>query len=133
TVLRGEPSGVQVRQLGGTLGPIQPQPVANSRFGFAATTSGFYHNFVTILLEHNLRPLVAKLVEMCRAKPDVLWDSAIEALLTALDGLEADEMTLAEARQFLLVEELDPGDRALSPAQVSCNSTLAAGGILYLK
>lgn len=127
-VLRGAPTGLKVRKLSGVVGPAFPQPGQGSDFAPVPTTLACYQQFITNLLEHNLRPVVAKLVELCQVKPDVLWDYAIEALLAVLDSLEIDEA----ARQALLVEELNPGDRLLQPACFS-PSQLLAGGTIYLK
>lgn len=127
-VSRGEPSALQIRQVGGLLGPAHLQAVLPSRFGLALD---FYPKFVALLLEHNLRPMVEKLIEISRAKPDVLWDCAIEAMLNALDGLET---VTPEISQLLLVEELDPGERTLAPASASaCATTLQRGQVIYLK
>ena len=127
-VLRGVPTGLKVRKLGGVAGPAFPQPGQGSDFAPVPTSLACYRQFSVDLLEHNLRPLVAKLVELCQVKPDVLWDYAIEALLAALDNHELDE----PARQALMPEELNPGDRLLQPACFS-PAQLLAGGTIYLK
>ncbi len=135
-LLRGAPTGLQLRRLGGAVGPAFAQPAEGSNFEAASTTLDFYAQFFNGLLEHNLRPLVAKLVEASQVKPDVLWDYAIEAMLSALDNLALTEPILAQARTALMIEELHPGDRLVpssGPATLTPGALLLGGGTIYLK
>lgn len=129
---RGVPSSIQMRRFSGAVGPAFPQPDQNSNFTALPTDQAFYQHFVTTLLTENLRPLVEKLVEISRAKAEVFWDYAIEAMLAALDSLA---YLATEIRPFLLIEELNPGDRVRQAAPVTTTpgKPLGLGVTLYLK
>lgn len=132
TVGRGLPTSFQARDLGGYTGPTFPQPDEASSFKAVPIQTDFYAQFIADLLATNLRPLVAKLVELCEVKPEVLWDYAIETLLGLLDNLNADDA----ARASLLVHELDPGEQLVSPLQFQFLGTpeqLHFGGTIYVK
>jgi len=130
-ISRGTPTGIQVRHLAAVVGPEWSSLTQETNFKSIPVADRLEcgQRFITELLTQNLRPLVAKLVEISQVKPQVLWDYAIEALLAVLDSSAADETM----RQVLLEAELNPGDRLLTPTRFTSGNLPTSSESLYLK
>lgn len=135
TVARGEPTSLRLRHLSGTLGPrfAQLQSGSNFEFEVVPTVLTSYQRFAGRLLADNLRPMVNRLIEVSESKPEIFWDIAIETLLSSLESSPSDQLTKYQARQALLIEELHPGDRLITPASLVPGSLLAGDSLIYLK
>ncbi len=129
----GNPSSVHARRLQGY---SCQQPLPGSDFSELSSPPQFYNSFITALLQSNLRPMIANLVELSGAKAEVFWDYAIETMLEALQpassSVAALDVAMDLVRQHLFVDELSLEGR-LTHHSVLTNKALTDRPIIFLK
>ncbi len=130
TVSGGMPTDIQIRRFAGVVGPAQILPETHAPFTSVSTVFELYFNFVTNLLAHNLRLLIATLVSSVEEKSEVFWDFAIEEMLRAVEALPLDSIATQQLRMALLVDELDPGDQLVQMANPTLTHSI---GLVYMK